>query len=149
VYTNYNGRYIGDKFLDPLFEELNRRKATVFVHPTKPADEVKLEGLSAPVIEYCFDSTRAVANMLFTKGRQRFPDVKFIFSHGGGALPFLASRLALQTTFPFHGGWDYDESLEVLKSFYYDLAVGTSEPQLAALTALVGTDKLLFGSDCR
>lgn len=111
-------------------------------------DEVKLPGLSTPVIEYCFDSTRAVANMLFTKGRQRSPNIKFIFSHGGGALPFLASRLALQTTFPFHGGWDYDESLEVLKSFYYDVAVGTSKPQLAALTALVGTDKLLFGSDC-
>ncbi len=97
------------------------------------------------MIEYPFDSTRAITNVLWTKATKRFPDVKLIFSHGGGALPFLASRLALQTTFPFHGGWDYDESLEVLKSLYYDIAVSTSAPQIAALKALVGSDKILFG----
>ncbi|KAH7400483.1 hypothetical protein BKA64DRAFT_482879 [Cadophora sp. MPI-SDFR-AT-0126] len=148
IYTNYDGRYIGDSFLDLLFEELNGRKATVFVHPVTPIPEPTiLDHVSSSVIEYTFDTTRAIASFLFTKWRTRFPDIKVIFSHGGGALPFLASRLALQTTCEFHGGWDYDESLEVLKTFYFDLAVKTSAPQIAALTSLVGTDRLLFASD--
>ncbi len=148
LYSNYNGVYLGDPSLDPVFEELNRRKATVLVHPINPVPEPHLDIISSPVIEYTFDSTRAITNLLFTRSRKRFPDIKMIFSHGGGALPFLAHRLALQTTFPFHGGYDFDESLEELKGYYYDTAVGTSEPQLAALNALVGSQKLLVGSDC-
>ena len=80
MYTNYDGKYLGDSSMDPLFEELNRRKATVFVHPTAPVPEAKMPGVSSPVIEYPFDSTRAITNMLFAQARKRFPDVKMIFS---------------------------------------------------------------------
>lgn len=150
MYSNYGGIYLGDPFLDPLFEELNARKATVFVHPVAPIPEPQiLDTISSPVIEYTFDTTRTIASILFTNWRKRFPDVKMIFSHGGGVLPYLASRLALQTTYEFQGGWDYDESLEVLKTFYFDLAVSTSAPQIAALTSLVGTERLLFATDCK
>ena len=120
----------------------------VFVHPTNPTPEIKLGRVSSPVIEYTFDTTRAITNLLFTGTRKRFPDMKIIFSHGGGALPFMAHRLGLQSTLPFHGGYNYDESLDELKSYYYDLAVSGSTPQLAALHALVGSEKLLAGSDC-
>ncbi|RVX69749.1 hypothetical protein B0A52_06394 [Exophiala mesophila] len=147
LYTNYDGKYLGDSFLDPIFEELNQRQATVFVHPTNPPTSPPLQNMSLPVIEYTFDTTRAIANLLFTGTRKRYPDIKFIFSHGGGALPFLADRLGIQSTLPFHGGRDLDESLAELKGYYYDTAVVLGEPQFAALKALVGADKLLTGSD--
>lgn len=149
LYTNYEGKYLGDSFLDPIFEELNRRQATVFVHPTNPPTSPPLQNMSLPVIEYTFDTTRAIGNLLFTGSRKRYPDIKMIFSHGGGALPFLADRLAIQSTLPFHGGRDLNESLTELKGYYYDTAVVLGEPQFAALKALVGPDKLLTGSDCK
>lgn len=150
IFTNYEGRYIGDSYYDPLFEELNQRKATVFVHPVAPIPEPKItDTIASPILEYPVDSTRAVASLLFTQWRKRFPDVTMIFSHGGGVLPFLAHRLAFQTTEPFHGGWDYNESFAVLKSFYYDLAGTTGEAQLAALMSFVGPDRLLFATDCK
>ncbi|PSN72049.1 amidohydrolase 2 [Corynespora cassiicola Philippines] len=148
IFTNYEGRYIGDSYYDPLFEELNRRKATVFVHPVAPIPEPKItEAIASPILEYPVDSTRAVASLLFTQWRKRFPDITMIFSHGGGFLPFLAHRLAFQTTEQFHGGWDYNESFDVLKSFYFDLAGTTGEAQLAALMSFVGPDRLLFATD--
>jgi hypothetical protein len=132
LYTNYNGIYLGDPKWEPIFEELNRRKTVIFVHPTAPVPDTKLIGVSSPVIEYTFDTTRAITTLLFTRTRQRFLDVNIIFSHGGGVLPFMAHRLGLQSTLPFHGGYEYDESLKELKSYYYDLAVCGSDPQLAA-----------------
>ena len=149
MFTNYEGIYLGDPKWKPILEELNRRKAVVFVHPTTPTPETKLAGVSAPVIEYTFDTTRTITSLLFTGTRKRFPDMKMIFSHGGGVLPFMAHRLGLQSTIPFHGGRSYDESLNELKGYYYDLAVSGSAPQLAALNALVGPEKLLAGSDCK
>ncbi|QKX59637.1 uncharacterized protein TRUGW13939_06774 [Talaromyces rugulosus] len=147
LYTNYDGKYLGDPSLDPIFEELDRRRATVFVHPTNPPTAPDLPGMSLPVIEYTFDTTRAVANLLFTKARQRFPHIKMIFSHGGGALPFLAERLAVQTTLPFHGGRDRSESMKELQNYYFDTAVVLGNPQFSSLKEFVGADQLLTGSD--
>lgn len=149
LYTNYDGKYLGDKFLDPIFDELNRRKATVFVHPTNPPTAPALPGMSLPVIEYTFDTTRAVGNMLFTKTRQRYPDIKMIWSHGGGALPFLAERLAVQTTLPFHGGRDRNESMSELQNYYFDTAVVLGSPQFSSLREFVGAGQILTGSDCK
>lgn len=148
LYTNYDGVYLGDALLDPILEELNKRNTTVFVHPTNPPEEPKLYNMSSPVIEYPFDTTRAIGNLLFTQSRKRFPNIKFIFSHGGGALPFLADRLAIQSTLPIAGGHVFQESLDEMKGYYYDTAVVFGTPQFAALKELLGADKLLTGSDC-
>lgn len=148
LYTNYAGAYLGDPSLDAILQELDNRGCPVLVHPTNPPTAPALPGMSLPVIEYTFDTTRAIANLLFTQARKRFPNAKLIFSHGGGALPFLADRLAIQTTLPFQGGRDYNESLNELKGYYYDTAVVLGNPQFAALKELVGADKLLTGSDC-
>lgn len=130
-------------------EELNKRAAVVFVHPIAPPEAPRLYNMSLPVIEYTFDTTRTIGNLLFTQSRKRFPDIKFIFSHGGGALPFLADRLAIQSTLPIAGGHSYNDSINELKGYYYDTAVVIGDPQFAALKALVGADKLLTGSDCK
>lgn len=148
LYTNYDGVYLGDSSLDPILTELDRRGCPVLVHPTNPPEAPKLTNVSLPVIEYPFDTTRVITNLLWVQARKRFPNIKLIFSHGGGALPFLADRLAIQTTLPFHGGRDFNESMEELKSYYYDTAVVFGSPQIAALKEFVGADKLVTGSDC-
>ncbi|KPI46058.1 2-amino-3-carboxymuconate-6-semialdehyde decarboxylase [Cyphellophora attinorum] len=147
LYTNVNGAYLGDPSLDPIMEELDRRGATAFVHPAGPPQSPALPGMSLPVIEYTFDTTRAIANLLFTQTRRRYPNINLIFSHGGGALPFLADRLAVQTTLPFQGGRNFNESYAELQTYYYDTAVTLGNPQFAALKEFVGADRLLTGSD--
>lgn len=149
LYTNYDGVYLGDAQLDPILEELDRRGCPVLVHPTNPQRAPTLTGVSLPVIEYPFDTTRAITNLLWVRARERFPNIKLIFSHGGGALPFLADRLGVQTTLPFHGGREYADSMKELRSYYYDTAVVFGAPQIAALKEFVGADRILTGSDCR
>jgi len=124
--------------------------------------------IPSAVIEFVFDTARAVASLMFTGCLERFTDVSFILSHGGGAVPALAWRLAIgleaeQMTpqerakhtgeFMIHPDhWDVlDEGkrgLELLRTrFYYDTALSATPFALAALQALVGPDRILFGSD--
>jgi predicted TIM-barrel fold metal-dependent hydrolase len=95
VLTNYAGAYLGDRRFAPLFDELQRRKAVVFIHPTQPPGFAGLSlGLPAPVLEYPFDSTRAINSLILSGTLSRCPDVRFIVSHGGGTIPYLAPRFA-------------------------------------------------------
>lgn len=148
LYTNVNGVYLGDSLLDPIMEELDRRNATAFVHPAGPPESPALYSMSLPVMEYPFDTTRAIGNLLFTQTRKRFPRVQMIFSHGGGVTPFVAVRLAIQSTLPFHGGRDYDEAYAEMQRYFYDTAVTVGDPSFAALKEFVGSDRMLIGSDC-
>ncbi len=147
LYTNYQGRYLGDAFLTPILKELDRRGATCLVHHVAPTPEVKLPNLSTPAIEYTFDTTRAVTSLLLSGVRKNFPNINLIFSHGGGAVPFLAGRITGQASIPHQGGLNAQESSEELKGYYYDLAAAHEAPQLAALKEWVGSSQLLIGSD--
>src|SRR6202046_4938740 len=94
--TNFNGVYLGDKRLDPVFEELNRRGAVVFIHPTSPICwQQSALGYPRPMIEFTFDSTRAVVNLIFSGTTARYPKLRFIVPHAGGTLPFLARRIGM------------------------------------------------------
>jgi 6-methylsalicylate decarboxylase len=128
--------------------ELNRRKATIFVHPTDPSPEPQLFDISASAIEYPFETTRAITNIRFKKAKAKFPDVKIIFPHGGGALPLLAERIISQAAIPYQGGQDPVGSAAQLKDYYLDLCTANGFAQLTALNAYVGASKLLAGSDC-
>ncbi|KAK5169327.1 uncharacterized protein LTR77_005302 [Saxophila tyrrhenica] len=147
LYTNVNGVYLGDPALDPIMEELDRRKTTVFVHPAGPPAAPALYNMSLPVMEYPFDTTRAIGNLLFTGTRKRFPHMSMIFSHGGGVTPFLAVRLAIQSTLSFQGGKSYDEAYAELQGYYFDTAVTVGNASSAALKEFVGADRMLTGSD--
>ena len=149
LFSNYNGKYLGDTTFDPIFEELDRRAATVFVHPTAPTPEVKLPSVGTPAIEYTFDTTRAITNLLFTGTRQRFPKMQMIFSHGGGTIPYLSSRIASQSTLPWQGGRVAADSMKELQGYWFDLAVATSSIQMAGLKEFVGVGQLLYGTDCK
>ena len=89
--TNVAGVYLGDASLEPIMAELNRRRAVVFIHPTSPACwECTSLGYPRPMIEFPFDTTRAVTNLLLSGTLARHPDIRWIVPHAGGTLPFLA-----------------------------------------------------------
>jgi predicted TIM-barrel fold metal-dependent hydrolase len=145
--THSGGVYLGDPLLDPVFAELNRRRAVVFIHPTSPAcwKHVSL-GFPRPMIEFLFETTRAVTNLVLTGARRRFPDIEFIVPHAGATLPVVADRIAAFTEIPGMAEVDSKEVLDALAGFWYDLA-GFAARQLPALLGLVEPSRLLYGSD--
>lgn len=107
VETNVHGRYLGHERFEPVWRELDRRGAAVFVHPTSPpAAEAVANGRPRPMLEFIFDSTRAAGDLLFSGAFTRHPNIQWIFTHCGGALPLLAERLELFRTALFDAGPD-------------------------------------------
>ena len=150
--TSINDVYLGEPQFDPWLEELDRRSATFFVHPTiTRAGETLLNGLNASVIEFMFDTTRMVTNMVATGAKKRFSQIKIIAAHGGGTIPFLVNRVqTLEHTFGVGPGrleLSSEEVREGIASFYYDLTAATSEAQLCAILKLVPMAQLLMGLD--
>lgn len=129
--------------------ELNERKASVHVHPCQPCPEPNMVGMAAPALEYPFDSTRAIANLLLQGTQTKFPNIKFVFSHGGGATPYLAGRIAGISSLPSQGGFNPEKSLRQMQGYYFDLAASTTPPQLAAMMEFAGSKNLMIGSDCK
>ncbi len=147
--TNYGDKWPGDKAFAPVFDELNRRKAVAYFHPTEsPAFENILPDIPPPMIEFPFDTTRAIVSLLFGGTLSRCADIRYIFSHGGGALPMLAARIAsvaknrkdLSARVP-------TGVLPELKKLYYDIAGINHAIPFNAIRELVGTSQLLFGTD--
>jgi len=150
--TSVNDVYLGDSQFDPLFEELNRRSATLFVHPVQAkASAPLMNGLIQSMLEFPFDTTRMITNMIFSGAVRRFPNIKMVVSHGGGTFPYLLTRL--QTLEPLTGPGPGRKMLtpEEIKEgaawFYYDLAAATSKAHLTALTEIVPSSRLLVGFD--
>jgi predicted TIM-barrel fold metal-dependent hydrolase len=150
--TSINDVYLGEPQFDPWLEELDRRSATFFVHPTiTRAAESLLNGLNASVIEFMFDTTRMVTNMVATGAKKRFSQIEIIAAHGGGTIPFLVNRIqTLEHTFGVGPGrleLSSEKVREGIASFYYDLTAATSEAQLGAILKLVPVSQLLMGLD--
>ncbi len=145
--TSIAGKYLGEPTFDPVYNELNRRKAVVYTHPLTPdCCRNLVPGTPPGTIEYATDTTRTVASILFSGTAAKFPNIRFIFSHSGGTLPFLAGRFERQAAtqkYPFLP----DGVMPELKKFYYDVAQGNTAAQLAALTRLAPISQLLFGTD--
>src|SRR5581483_3257352 len=149
LYTSYGGRYLGDAAFVPVFEELNRRKAVVYTHPVSPACcSNMIAGVQDGTIEYATDTTRTIASLIFGDGGTAFrcPDIRFIWSHSGGTLPFLIGRFIRQTTVKKDPRMP-DGPVPVVKKFYYEIAQGNLPGQFAALLNLIPVSQLMFGSD--
>jgi 6-methylsalicylate decarboxylase len=146
--TNQRGTYLGDKSLDPIFAELHRRQAVVFIHPTSPFCAGCLDlalGYPRPMIEFMFDTTRAVTNLLYAGTLDRFPNIKLIVPHGGATLPVLADRIL--ATSPLIKPTSPDGFYAKLRSFYYDLA-GPQVPRLLVpLLQIADPGRIMYGSD--
>lgn len=146
--TNVGGHYLGDTKFDELFYELDRRKAIVYIHPTDPPGE-NLPKLKLPssLVEFVFDTTRAITNLIFSGTIERCPNIRFIVSHAGGTAPYLAWRISL---------FQYKAEMQdkvpqgvitYLKRLYYDTALSAAPYALRSLQELVDPSHILFGSD--
>jgi 6-methylsalicylate decarboxylase len=149
--TSYASKLLGDPAFAPVFEELNRRKAVIFVHPTMTCCGNPIPGVSPTVIEYPMDTTRTITSLLFTGAFARYADIRFIFSHGGGMLIPIAQRLAVaaermkpeERAAVLPKGPEYELSRQ-----YFDLAsIGLNPAGVAGLRKLVPNSQLLYGSD--
>ena len=147
--TDYDGKFLGDPAFTPVMEELNRRKTIVYTHPFRNACCKNLvPDVFEPTIELGTDTARTIASLLFSGTAARFPNVKFIFSHGGGTAPFLVQRFTflanarkdLMARMP--GG-----PIPYLQKFYYDTANASTVYPLASLMKLVSSSQVLFGTD--
>jgi predicted TIM-barrel fold metal-dependent hydrolase len=147
--TDYQGKFLGDPAFTPVTEELNRRKAIVYTHPSRnDCCRNLVPDVVEPVIELGTDTTRTIASILFSGTAERFPDIRWIFSHAGGTAPFLmqrftsyfAARKDLQPRLP-KGPTYY------MERFYYDTANAMTIHPLVALTRLVKPSQIVFGTD--
>jgi len=142
-------RYLGDSAFEPVYAELNRRKTVVFVHPTiHPSTKAVPVDLPEFLLEFAFDTTRAIANLVFSGTLERYPDIRFIFAHGGGTAPYLAWRMSIAREIDPAMGERIPEDPEVyLKRLYYDTALSPSPQAMSAMTQLLDPSQILFGSD--
>ena len=148
LWTNYGDKWLGDPFLDPLFEELDRRKAVIFVHPrVAPCCTNLLPHITANVVEYGTETTRAIANFVFNGASTRFRNVRMIFSHAGGTMPFLISRFLVEASTPIMKNALPTGILPELARFYYETAQTTHPAPMSALRRVVPVSHILYGSD--
>jgi predicted TIM-barrel fold metal-dependent hydrolase len=148
--TSVAGQYPGDPALEELFQELDRRSAVVVLHPnTIPPGSDRLKVVAPPsLVEFVFDTTRCVANLLYSGTLDRYPAVRYIVPHAGGTIPYLATRMemgaqystALRARVP-------QGALTYLRRLYYDTAISTSPVTLAGLKAFVPASQIVYGSD--
>jgi predicted TIM-barrel fold metal-dependent hydrolase len=149
--TNFHGVYLGDNRLEELFCELNKRSAIVFIHPTSPScaccQSLAL-GYPRPMLEFMFETTRSVTNLILSGVTQRYPNVRIIVPHAGAALPVLIDRIAgLTPILGLSTSFSEAELFQEFKKLYFDLA-GTPLPRLLpALLTIANTDHIMYGSD--
>ncbi|KAJ5365228.1 hypothetical protein N7517_008114 [Penicillium concentricum] len=157
VMTNAQGYYMGDSRLDSVFNKLNERKAILFMHPTQccsvdnPDTDKPLPQYPTPMMEYFFDTTRAVVNLLLSGTVTRYQNITFLVSHCGATLPPLIERFTTFSGLPWFkcaGELTSDQVKELFRTrFFFDLA-GMPFPDLIHGYLRVGeSSRLLYGSD--
>jgi aminocarboxymuconate-semialdehyde decarboxylase len=149
LFTNSNGVYLGDPGLEPVFEELERRKTVVYVHPNPSPDAVAHSlGLPDNLLDFPTDTNRAVAQLHYTNRFARTPNVKYIFSHAGGSIPFLAARFAIIDEMGFVAGAEQrGTAADMFRRIYWDTALAASDPVLRMLRDVAGINQVLYGTD--
>lgn len=156
--SSYGDHWLGDPIFQPIFDELNRRKAIVYVHAIDaPCCQDLMPGVGGATLEYNMDTARTIFSLLnkkapFNDKATRYKDIRFIFSHAGGTMPSLIQR---------YGGVGSGESINEnlsgtpepnsmlyhLRRFYYDTAQSTNVVQMNGLKTIVGTSQILYGDD--
>ena len=147
--SNYGGRYLGEPEFRPLFEWLNRRGTVVYVHPTDaPCCAGLVPQVATPLIEFPVDTARTIASLLWSGTFSASPNIRFVFSHGGGALPMVAERVIAMGFVDRSLLAKVPEGAAVaLSRLYVDTASVTGAPAMAALTRWLAQDHILYGTD--
>ena len=150
VESNHHGLYHGDPKLEPFYAELHRRKSAMFIHPTSPSCEGCLSlalGRPRPMLEFMFETTRTVTNLVLNGVTQRYPDLRIVVPHAGAALPVLASRVESQAPFMFPDGKSLPRMKDEMRKLYYDLAGAPLPELLQALEHIADKEHIFYGSD--
>lgn len=150
--SSQNGYYVGDPAFDALYAEMDRRGVIAFVHPASPAYVAQLRlKLWAAYVEYPFETTRVAANLIYNGITSRYPNIKWILAHGGGALPYLSVRLRLMEESDKNTPAFVERVPEGVAphigSFYVDLALVGGAAPIAAIAKTVDPSHILYGSD--
>jgi predicted TIM-barrel fold metal-dependent hydrolase len=143
--TSADGRYLGDKAFEPLFAELDRRRAVVFTHPFAPKGIVEVPGVGDWLGDFLLDTTRTALSLIAAGTLDRYRRVSIILSHGGGFLPYMAGRA--ERWGREDDGPDPAKIRPALRRFYYDTALPMSPYATPTLLGAVGADRVLFGTD--
>ncbi len=150
IMTSYGGKWLGHPDFAPVWEELNRRKATVYTHPTTPVCCAGLvQGVPDYMMEFGTDTTRSIASLVLSGTSQKFRDINWIWSHGGGALTAFAERFLVQVVSipPYKGKITREIMAGELNRFYYDTAQISGVVTLEALSKLVPVSQIVYGTD--
>ena len=148
--TSYDGKWLGDASFAPIMDEINRRKLIVYTHPSNPKCCNGLqEGVPGSTIEFATDTTRTITSILFSGTATRCKDIKFIFSHAGGTMPFLVERLTMLPKLNANFGkvLPSDQVIPTLRRFYYDTAQASHPGAMLSLLNLVDVSQVVFGTD--
>ncbi len=147
--TNYGDKWLGNAMYKPILEELNRRKAVIYVHPLVAACCGRLSvGAFPAVIEVPHDTTRTITSLLLSGSFARYRDIKWIFSHAGGTMPMMAGRIdSFYGKSPKVKEFAPDGIFAELARLHYDTANATSLPAMAALMKLVPVSQITYGTD--
>jgi predicted TIM-barrel fold metal-dependent hydrolase len=149
LFSNALGVYLGDRRFAPLFEELQRRAAVVFIHPTASPDTAFHQlGLPDSLLDFPVDTSRAIANLHYSNTFARTPDVKYIISHAGGTIPYMATRVGIVDEMAIiAGAEERGTAAETWRRLYWDTALSWKDPILQMLRSVVGMDQVLYGTD--
>jgi 6-methylsalicylate decarboxylase len=150
--TNYGDKWLGDAAYKPIIEELNRRKAVVYVHPLVASCCGRLSvGAYPATIEVPHDTTRTIVSLLLSGSFAKQPDIKWLFSHAGGTIPFLAGRIEAfydQKARDAGAGGFAPNGIEAeFRKLHYDTANATHPAAMAALMKLVPVSQITYGTD--
>jgi predicted TIM-barrel fold metal-dependent hydrolase len=147
--TSVGDKWLGDRDFAPVMDELNRRRAVVYVHPTCPQC---CRGLIAEVpdhlIEFAADTTRTIASLMLTGTAHRCRDIRFIFAHAGGAMSFIAERMTWWASVSQDAAARLPQGpLHELRRFFYDTAFSANRHALPSLLELVPVSQVMYGTD--
>jgi predicted TIM-barrel fold metal-dependent hydrolase len=147
--TSYGDKWLGHPDFKPIMDELNRRKAIVYVHPVAPQCCGNLvPNVPASFVEYPQDTNRAVMSLLLSTTLTHTRDVRWIFSHAGGAVPMLAGRINSLSKIQKTNADSLPDGIDFeLKRLYYEIANAAYAPNMAALLKYVPISQVLFGTD--
>lgn len=146
--TSYGDKWLGDPAYDRVFEDLNRRQAIVYVHPATPGCCTKLMPHVPPFLtEFIQETNRAITSLMYSGTLSKYHDIKFIFLHAGGAIPTLAGRITQLGAAPQLASKVPEGVEQVLRCQYYEIANSANVPAMSALTSIIPSSQILFGSD--